>query len=372
MVLMALDHVRDFFYADLSFDPTDLQKSPPSLFLVRWVTHFCAPAFVLLAGTGTTLSLLRGRPRGQQAWFLVTRGLWLVFLELFVIRSIGWFFNWDLTYLPAWVLWALGWSMVLLAPLLWLPAPVAGLLGVGLIVGQHFWVAIPAGTFGSLEPLWIILADPKPLLVLGRFELAVGYPLLPWFGVMLMGYTLGWTYGWPSRTRRLLLIFMGVACLLVFLTLRLLVQWSDPASWQRGQDTLRQFLAVLNCTKQPPSLCFLLMTLGPTLLVLAATENARGGFASLLITFGRVPFFYYLLHLPLVHGLACLLCWWQVGQVQPWLTSNPEEFWNRPGYGVGVAGLLLVWLLVVALLYPACAWFADLKARKRWAILSYL
>lgn len=372
MVLMALDHVRDFLYFDPKIDPVDLEQSPPALFLTRWITHFCAPAFLLLAGVGASLAIQRGKSKADQSFFLLTRGVWLIFLELLVLRTIGWFWNVDFSYLPAWVIWTLGWSMILLAGLLWLPTSWVGAFGLASIVSHHLLDGIQAETFGAWQGLWVVLHDPSPVIVAGRVEWAVGYPLIPWSGVMAAGYAVGGSYAWEARQRRRLLIGLGVVSLLAFVTLRWANGYGEKEPWRPGADGLMTVLSFVNCTKQPPSLDFLLMTLGPTFLLLAATESAGGPPARFFITFGRTPLFFYLLHLPLIHALACGVCLWQQGHLQPWIFSNPKGFWERPGFGVGLGGVYLAWALVVALLYPPCAWYASFKAHHRWAALSYL
>lgn len=375
MVLMALDHVRDFFFVEVGHDGTNLNKTWPTLFLTRWVTHFCAPVFVMLAGTGAALAIQRGKTMGEQSWFMLTRGLWLVLLELIVVHAAGWFFNFDFTFLQAWVIWALGWTMVGMAALLWLPQRLVLILGLIIIFGHNLLDDIDSARLGPLEELWLILHGDPPvsLMFFGSVELAIGYPLLPWLGVMMVGYGLGEVYTWKEPTRQRVLFYSGLTCLLLFAAIRASNLYGDPMPWIHYGD-YRVLLSELNCTKYPPSLCYLLMTLGPALVLLALTEHTDGPIARFFITFGRVPLFFYLLHLPLIHALACLACYVQLGHVGPFLYVNPSNpaSDDHMGYGFGLPVVYGVWFLVIAMLYPACIWYAGFKARHRWMILSYL
>lgn len=384
MVLMALDHVRDFFYYHV--DPTDLTKTTPQLFFTRWVTHFCAPTFLLLAGVGAALSRLRGKTTSELAVFLITRGLWLIFLEWMVVRTFGWAWNFDFTYLPCWVIWTLGWSMIVLGILVRFPAWLSIIFGLTLIVGHHLVDNIKGEQFGSYGWIWHMLHDPTDLIApqwgmlmkkpadhpMHGLILSAGYPLVPWIGVMAVGYGLGMVYGWDARARRRLLVILGTACCVAFILLRLNNGYGESKPWEAQQSLVFNVMSFLNCTKQPPSLCYLLMTLGPALLLLALFDAGVPGWLHPMVIFGKVPMFYYLLHLPIIHGLWVLAALWSFGEFPFWLFSNPPLDSVPAQYGYSLQVVYVLWLFVLALLYPLCSWYARVKQRNKSVWLSYL
>jgi uncharacterized membrane protein len=368
MVIMALDHTRDYFTA-VRFNPTDLTQTTAALFLTRWITHFCAPVFVFLAGTGAFLSVARGKTRRELAWFLVTRGLWLVVLEVTVVR-FAWAFNLDYSSgVFIQVIWALGVSMIALAALIVLPR--AAITGIGLlmVLGHNLLDSVQPAAFGSAGWLWTILHVQAPIALAG-YPVFVAYPLIPWIGVMALGYTFGPLLLRPEAERRRLLLRLGGAMTLAFFVVRSLNFYGDPGPWSGQPSLLYTMLSFLNTTKYPPSLSFLLMTLGPSIMALAWFEQLRGAVARFLIVFGRVPLFFYILHLLLIHALALvvgLLLGYDARQFMvDWVQGLPGDW----GFGLGV--VYLMWALVVLALYPVCRWFAGVKARRRDAWLSYL
>lgn len=378
MVLMAIDHVR--VYSGLpAGGPT------PGIFFTRWITHFCAPAFVFLAGTSAFLS---GRRHQDLSRFLLIRGAWLVLLELTVIR-VAWTFNLDFGhYLLAGVIWVIGWSMILLALLVRLPGGAVGVIGLVIIFGHNLldgYAGHLAGTLGGdgRAALWKLAylgfwAGPIPLGE-GGPNLFVLYSIIPWVGVMAAGYGFGATaLADPARrNRRCLQVGLGATAL--FVLLRALNGYGDPSPWGAGgggdgRPGMPALLSFLNTSKYPASLDFLLMTLGPTIALIPVLEGARGMLARWLTVFGRVPFFYYLLHIPLIHLLALGVSWLRQGEVSPWLFTN-HPMGNPPapeGYTWTLGQLYLTWLVAVVLLYVPCRWYADLKARRRDWWLSYL
>jgi uncharacterized membrane protein len=373
IALMALDHVRDFLSDRLFLDPTDLATTTPAIFLTRWVTHFCAPTFVFLAGTGAFLAGTRGKSRGELSWFLATRGLWLVLLELSVVRA-SWMFNWDLYHHGPGVFWAIGWSMVVLAGLVFLPAWAVTLFGVVMIASHNRLDGLGADEVGLPAWLWVVLHSPGEAPVLEGVTLGTGYCLVPWMGVMAAGYGFGTQLLLAPGVRRRRLLAIGIALTLAFILLRLANGYGDPRPWAEQPSPLFTFLSFLNCTKYPPSLLYLLMTLGPALLALAFFDRPLGPLARPLVTFGRVPLFFYLLHIPLIHGMAALCDWMRFGW-SPQAAAGPWEV--RPGevpedYGLSLPLVYLLWVGVLVVLYPACRWFAGVKRRRRAAWLSYL
>ncbi len=368
MVLMALDHTRDFFGIP-GQNPTDLTSASAALFLTRWITHFCAPVFFLLTGTGSYLSLRR-RSRGELAGFLLTRGLWLIFLDLVVARCLAYQFNFDYRVTMLLVLWALGWAMITLAALVRLPASVVTVFGAVLIAGHNLFDSVR-----SASPLWSILHAPGFVLNTPKHVVFVAYPLIPWIGVTAVGYGLGQVYGWDAGRRRAFLLRLGTALSLAFLVLRGLNVYGDPSRWTHQKSAAFTVLSFLNTTKYPPSLLFLLMTLGPALIFLGLVDRATPRLLRPALLIGRVPLFYYLLHFALIHLLAVATCLLRYGSAH-WMTESPDlghyPFSPPPGWGFSLPVVYLVWALVVAAMYPLCRWFAAVKARRREAWLSYL
>ncbi len=368
MVLMALDHTRDFFGIP-GQNPTDLASASAALFLTRWVTHLCAPVFFLLTGTGSYLSLRR-RSRRELSGFLLTRGLWLIFLDLVVARCLAYQFNFDYRVTMLLVLWALGWAMFTLATLVRLPASVVTAFGAVLIVGHNLFDSVR-----SASPLWSILHAPGFVLNTPEHVVFAAYPLIPWVGVTAVGYGLGQVYGWDAGRRRAFLLRLGAALSLAFLVLRGLNVYGDPSRWTRQKSAVLTVLSFLNTTKYPPSLLFLLMTLGPALIFLALVDRHTPAPLRPALLIGRVPLFYYLLHFALIHLLAVATCLLRYGSAH-WMVESPDlahyPFTAPPGWGFSLPVVYLVWALVVIAMYPLCRWFAAVKARRREAWLSYL
>ncbi len=368
-VLMAVDHVR-WFLSEARFDPTDPALTTPGLFFTRWVTHFCAPAFMLLAGAGSYLALGRGRRRRDLSWFLLTRGAWLLLLEVTVAR-FGWQFNLDYGYTGLLVFWALGWSMIVLAGLVRLPVGAVAAFGVLMIAGHNLLDRIQPAALGGWAWLWTILHQPGTLAPAPGVELFVLYPLVPWIGVMAAGYAFGALFTLPAARRDRVLVRLGAGLTAGFLVLRAANGYGDPSSWTAYPEWWRTALSYLNTTKYPASLSFLLMTLGPAIAAIPLLERARGPLVEGIRTLGRVPLFFWLLHVPVIHLVALGFSLARYGEVVPWLVRNPPAQLPE-GYGYGLAVVWAVAAGVVLALYPACAWFAALKRRRRDAWLSYL
>jgi uncharacterized membrane protein len=372
MILMALDHTRDYF-GDAAASPTNLATASAPLFLTRWITHFCAPSFFFLAGLGAFLSLRR-RTRPELARFLVTRGLWLVLLEMTVMRFF-WQFNADYHVLMLTVLWALGWSMVVLAALVFLPEWSIWVLSLGLIVLHNLADPIAPAAFGALAPLWTVLHRPGPLLVTPRIFVFVAYPLIPWIGVMAAGFALGKVFTWPDARRRNALLWGGLACTLGFIGLRALNGYGDPVPWKAHATTLFTVLSFMNTNKYPPSLLFLLMTLGPALLALRAFDGRTPGVLRPALVYGRVPMFYYVIHVLLIHILAAaksLIAFHTLRFAVESPTVAQFPITQPPGWPSSLPVVYLMWAIVVVLAYPICKWYAALKARRTDWWLSYL
>lgn len=367
MVLMAIDHVRVY---------SGLPPGGPTagIFFTRWVTHFCAPAFVFLAGTSAFLHRQKLPETGALSRFLAIRGLWLILLELTVVR-FAWTFNFDFgSYLLAGVIWVLGWSMIVLAVLAWLPVGWIAAFGAIVVLGHNLLDGAAAAADGAspsriLQLLYlgggIQVGENGPMLV-------VLYVLFPWAAVMALGYSFGAVLRWDPERRRRACLTIGLGAIALFLLLRGLNLYGDPRPW--SGERMPALLSFLNTTKYPASLLFLLMTLGPVIALLPWLDTVRGSVTKMLEVFGRVPMFYYLLHIPLIHLLAVLVTLVRQPEALPWLFANHPVMVPAPpeGYPWSLGLLYLVTTVAVALLYWPCRWFGDLKRRSQAAWLSYL
>jgi uncharacterized membrane protein len=374
MVLMALDHARDYF-SDSRIDMAnvgEMLKAPPALFLTRWVTHFCAPVFVFLAGTGAYLGGLRGKSRRELSWFLLTRGVWLVVLELTVVH-FAWTFNVRFQDAFVQVIWAIGASMIVLAGLVFLPTWIVTAFGVGMIATHDLFDRVSPEAFGKAGWVWGVLHVFGPEQPARGWNVFVAYPLVPWVGVMAAGYGLGALYTLEPARRAALLRALGAGLITAFVVLRATNLYGDPHPWSpQPRGAVMTVLAFVDCEKYPPSLLYLLMTLGPAILALSFLErnadSGRRGLGRVLVVYGRVPLFFYVLHIFLIHFAAAVYAAAKYGRAA--LSFGP---FNLPAdYGFPLPVVYLVWLFAVAALYPACVWFAGVKSRRRDAWLSYL
>jgi uncharacterized membrane protein len=376
MVIMALDHIRDFFHYDSQlFSPEDLTKTSVALFFTRWVTHFCAPVFVFLAGTGSYLATRRGMSRAAVSRFLLTRGLWLVFLEMTLVL-LGGTFNLSYQFVIWQVIWAIGWSMVALAALVYLPWRVLLVFSVLMIAAHNAFDGVSSGRLGSFGWVWKVLHEGfAPVALPGGITAFVIYPLIPWIGVMSAGFCFGRVFDLDPLKRRAVMLQLGVAFTAAFLVLRLLNIYGDPSAWSTQSTALMTALSFLRASKYPPSLLYLLMTLGPSLIALSVLDRRTVDDRNPLLVFGRVPLFYYVVHWYLLHLVAMAFAWVRYGRVDfmfglpPALSFAPSGY--PDGYGYDLWVVYLVWIAIVVALYPVCRWFAGVKARKRSAVLSY-
>ena len=334
------------------------------------MTHFCAPVFFLLAGLGASLSLAHGRTVREISRFFLTRGLWLVVLELTVV-SVGWYFTLRVVPWTAGVIWALGWSMVLMAGLVRLPTPAIALGSLALIGLHNTTDALSPDAFGAFAWVWRVLhvSDPN-----APTFLRIDYPIVPWVGVMAAGYCMGPLMRQSPAYRRRVLLIIGLLAVAAFLALRFSNGYGDPQPWSVQPQRIYIVLAFLRVRKYPPSLDFLLMTLGPPLVALPLLERARGRFATVVSTFGRVPLLFYVLHIYVAHALAVAVAYAQGGSAA-FLLSNAgvTPTTTYPDwYGLGLPAVYALWLVIVAALYPVCRAFAAVKARRHDWWLSYV
>lgn len=373
MVIMALDHVRDFFHTDaLVSNPLDPAGTTPILYFTRWITHLCAPIFVFLSGTSIYLAGMR-KTRRQQSAFLFKRGLWLILIEL-VVMSFGFTFDPGFSFIVLQVIWAIGISMVILALLVWLPLPVIFFIGILICFGHNLLDIGEAQRQGQVGVLWSILHRPAFYQLGSGRTFGILYPFLPWTGIMIMGYCLGKWYepAVEASARRRRLALTGLALIIFFMALRAMNSYGDPSPWAKGATDLRTFFSFMNVQKYPPSLLFSSITLGIGLLLLAWFESVRGAAANVLNTYGRVPLFYFIVHFYLIH-FACMILFFVEGYGPESIRSPNSLFLFRPvefGYPLWV--VYLMWAALVALLYPLCKWYDRYKSAHTHWWLSYL
>jgi uncharacterized membrane protein len=379
MVIMALDHTRDFMSYQRSA-PEGLAHTSGALFFTRFLTHFCAPVFAFLAGTGAFLSTSRGKSLQKVSRFFLTRGLWLVFLELTVIDFAWGFVPWA----QGGVIWILGWSMVAMALIVWLPVRWIGALGLGMIVTHNLLDRVNPASFGKFYWLWMLLHTPGRIPITTHFSFSVRYVLIPWVGVMAAGFAFGSLVLRPDRRKWML--NLGISATVLFFVLRGINLYGNgiaglplkyPLSggpWSVQPTFSLTVVSFFNVLKYPPSLDYLLVTLGPSLILLALLDKAKAvrGLSRVLLVFGRVPLFYYVLHIYLINTLARLVAF-AFGQPLFYGTVI-ADFAQRPlGYGHGLPFIYAMWILAVAILYLPCLWFMEFRTRHRdWAWLSYL
>jgi len=355
MIVMALDHTRDFFHVSaFEFDPTDLEKTTPALFFTRWITHFCAPAFALLSGVSININL-RKRGKPELLKYLLTRGFWLIFLDIVVLR-FAFFFNfyYDLTFLS--ILWMLGWCMVFMAGVIYLPYRAILAISIVIIIGHDALFGLDFG------PLWTIL------FARGFIPPAFisTYPLIPWLAIMMLGYVIGRMYGdkYDPVLRRRLLVQLGILSVVLFFVLRWVNIYGDPNPWIHSENgTMYTILSFFNASKYPVSFLFTLMTIGPLLILLSWFETLNAKWLAPAQVFGRVPLFYFLAHFFLIHALALIHSIWKTGKSISEIDFHyPATFGGiTPETGVNLFWVYVVWIFVVCVLYPVCVWYDKHK-----------
>jgi uncharacterized membrane protein len=368
MIVMALDHARDFF-TDRFFDPADLTQTYPLLFFTRIITHVCAPTFMLLAGTAAQLSLSRGKSRRDVARFLLSRGIAFVIAEHTVLR-LAWTSKIFLLPIMGGTLWGLGWAMIGLSALVFLPMRWIVAIGALIVVGHNAADGLTAHTTGALRYLLVFLhgglAGPpqQPIMF-------VGYSIIPWVGVMALGYALGPTLQWPAPRRRRFYFLTGLLLSVAFVALRATNWYGDHLKWSPGANAVATLMSLLDTEKYPPSLLFLLMTLGPMLMLLSLFESWRGRLAQWVLVYGRVPLFYYFAHIYLLHAMALALAA-LMHKPEPWTAIWGYFGPPIPNYGWNLGVVYAAWIIAVVSLHPACKWYMGLKRRSRFWLLGYL
>lgn len=375
MIIMALDHVRDYlFFGSFYFDPLDFSKTNGVLFFTRWITHFCAPIFMLLAGTSASL-IGQKKSKKELSIFLVKRGLWLIFLEMIVV-NFGWNFNIGFPMFFFITIWALGLSMIILAGLIHLPKKLILVISIAIIAGHNLldkthFDGSGLGNFG-----WALLHDQR-FFMWHNDAFLVGYPIVPLMAVMALGYCLGswYTSGYDVAKRQKNLLIAGISCIAVFIVLRYSNLYGDPVKWSLQKNAFFTFLSFLNVNKYPPSLLYLLITLGSAFLFLSLTEKVKNGIVNVVSVYGRVPMFYYLIHIYIIHLIALIASAFTPGQNwHLWILKQPIWFTSDlKGYGFSLPVAYLVWIAIVVGLYPLCKRYDAYKqANKQKWWLSYL
>jgi uncharacterized membrane protein len=376
IVIMALDHVRDYFHAaNFVYDPTDLAQTNAPVFFTRWITNFCAPVFVFLAGTSAFLVGER-KTKSALSAFLLKRGLWLMLLEVSVI-SFAWNFNPHYPTFRLQVIWILGLSMVCMSALIYLPPQIILAAGLLILFTHNLFDNLHVTGNGFSDFLLAELHERKRFSFGGHF-VTTGYSLLPWLSTMMLGYCFGALYkkDIDAAVRKKKLLLIGSMAIAIFVLVRGINVYGDMQPWKVQPSFIMTICSFLNVTKYPPSLLYTLMTLGPALIALALLEKPLSRFGQIIIVYGRVPLFFYILHLFLIHLLAIVAV---VASGRPWTQmifttmQNAKDSPWLTGYGFSLAGTYLVWLLVVVLLYPLCKWYDRYKSnhKEKWW-LSYL
>jgi uncharacterized membrane protein len=377
MIIMALDHVRDFFHIGaMSFSPTDLAQTTPILFFTRWLTHYCMPVFMFTAGMGAFLFAQR-HTRAELSRFLWTRGVWFVFLELAVMQ-FAYNFNFaSSNVVLLLVLWIFGICFVVMAGLVYLPIKWLAALSVVVIVFHNFLDNVDASTFGAAAPVWNVLHQPGGFKLAGR-TFAIAYPLLPWVFVIAAGFCFAQIFQMEAARRSRIMRWLGVGLTVAFVLARTINHYGDPVPWDHQKSVVYTVLSFLNCTKYPPSLDFLLMTLGPGRILLAYWDGRAFRLDNPLIVFGRVPMFYFVLHFYLIHIFVVIAAFLRYGTAAHAFIFNRVPSMGGPrrlfpaNFGYSLCATYGFWVLTVATLYPVCRWFAGVKARRRVWWLSYL
>ena len=374
MLIMAIDHVRDFFHITaITADPLDLKITTPVLFFTRWITHFCAPVFVFLSGTSAYLASRRKTAK-EASSFLFKRGVWLILVELIVI-TLALTFNPFYNVLILQVIWAIGCSMIILSLLLYTNIRVILILGFLLVIGHNIfdYISFPQNSASNIIMSALFTNNQRFLPINSSHFVLVFYTILPWTGIMLLGYAFGSVYkqGINATTNKKI-FWIGASVTVVFIVIRFINQYGDPSHWSVQKDGLYTLLSFVNTSKYPPSLLYTCMTIGPTLILLSGLESLQKGFSRIVSVYGRVPFFYYVCHFYLIHTI-CVIMFYASGFGSKDITNPNVPFLFRPtNFGVSLPYVYIIWFCVIAVLYKPCKWFDMYRnSHKQWW-LSYL
>ena len=371
MIIMALDHVRDYFHYDaFLFDPTDPTKTNIGLFFTRWITHYCAPTFSLLAGVSAYLIGIR-KSKKELSSFLLKRGVWLIFIELTVV-NFSWFFDIHFQTFGLFVIWSLGISMIFLAAIIHLKLKHILIFSLMVIFGHNALDSVQIGN----KIFWSIIHERNFIDLSNGVKLLAAYPILPWIGVMSFGYYIGSFYdrNFSTEKRKKIFFIIGLSSIFMFFIVRLLNGYGNLNNWKSYEHGVQTVFSFLDPAKYPPSISYLLMTLGPVFFILSLAENLKGKIVNIISVFGKVPFFYYIIHIYIIHLLALITAWitgfgWENMIVKGWVTLSPK----LDGFGFTLPYVYVIWISIVVFLYPFCNKFSNYKQNnkdKKW--LSYL
>jgi uncharacterized membrane protein len=373
MIIMALDHCRDFLHYNVTIDedPLDFSTTTPFLFMTRWITNFCAPVFVFLSGTSIFLYSSRGKSKKEVAFFLFTRGVWLMLVEILIIQPL-WDFNFVTIFLQ--VIWAIGISMIVLSVLQFLPYRLLLIIGLVIVFGHNLLDKIKVISPFWESVTWSIIHQRSEYPINDHLLIVVSYPFLPWLGVMILGYSVGKLYlpGIQPAFRKKILRFAGISAILLFITIRLINHYGDLHPWAIQKTQIFTILDFIKTTKYPPSLLFILMTIGPALIFLSLAENIHDRFSRKIIVFGKVPFFYYVLHIFLIHSIAWM-AFFATGHSWNELDFTHFRDGSLPyGSGHPLWFVYIAWVAVIIILYFPCRWYSRYKATHKHWWLSYI
>lgn len=374
MIIMALDHTRDFFHMTAwTADPLDPATTSPALYFTRWVTHLCAPTFVFLSGTSAWFQSLR-KSKKELSLFLIKRGFWLILMEVTIVNlSFGFDLGFHLIALQ--VIWAIGISMVILGLLIWLPYAALLVIGIIIVAGHNILDFAEAKNAAPSGVWYNLLHQPKIVQLWSNHSLLVFYPFLAWTGLMILGYCFGKLFLSVEGSRRnKMLIALGLGLLVFFALLRYTNYYGNPFPWSEQRTGFRSFLSFMNVQKYPPSLLFMCATIGISLLLLALLSKVQNRVTDFITVYGRVPFFYYVIHFYLIHFVSAIFFFTRghsfAEGTKPSGTLLP--FFIAPGEGVRLPWVYLIWILVVLSLYPLCKWYSRYKKTHDYWWLSYL
>jgi uncharacterized membrane protein len=365
MVIMALDHVRDFMHTtSMTQSPTDMKTTTVILFMTRWITHLCAPTFVFLSGLSAYIANKRSSGIPESRRFLITRGIWLVILELTIINFALWFdIHFRLEILE--VISAIGFSFIILGLILKLPSRVIGIAGLIIIFGHNLLQGVSLPSNSAVSFIFSFLFRPSLFQITPGMAIYTGYPVIPWLGIMLIGFACGELFDIPEEKRSKLLLRAGLSVLVLFVLIRFINIYGDPAPWAKQKSAVFTFLSFINTTKYPPSLLFTLMILGITFLLLFITEKVKNKFTGILSVYGKVPLFYFTIHLYIIHSLMLAMLFLQGFKGKDFIFGVFNNGRPKTGSGVNLAVIYLIWLGVVIILYPVCKWYGKYKSEHR-------
>jgi uncharacterized membrane protein len=375
MVIMALDHTRDFFHIQAwSDDPLNLQTTTPALYFTRWITHLCAPIFVFLAGMGGFFQSLR-KTKTELCQFLIKRGLWLLIIEI-IVMNFAFSFDFRYSIVALQTIWSIGISMIILGLMIWLPFPVILVTGLVIVLGHNALDYYEAGFKGQPGIGYSLLHQPGFYKLWDGHNLLILYPFLSWTGLMLLGYCFGKLYlRYEGAKRRKMLVLMGVGLLALFALLRIPNLYGDPQDWVEQKNGLYSFFSIMNVRKYPPSLLYMCATIGIGMLILAAMGNWKNRFTKFITVYGRVPFLYYILHFFLIHLVSAIFYLARGHSFAEGIKPKQGGFMPNfidPTEGVSLFWVYVIWILIVVSLYPVCKWFSEYKKRHKHWWLSYL